>query len=87
VAGVLEDLLDEVRTLREEVTALREGQADALLDSAGAADVLSMPESAVLDLAYRRRTDDNPIPAFKMPNGKLRFERAALLAWAKGQAS
>jgi hypothetical protein len=87
VSGVLEDLLDEVRTLREEVTALREERGDSLLDSAGAADALSMPETAVLELAYRRRTDKNPIPAFKMPNGKLRFDRAELLRWARGQAS
>jgi hypothetical protein len=80
MSGVLEELMQEVAALREEVALLRNARGTALLDKHGAADLLSMTPEAVETLSKRHK-----LPRVALPNGRIRFERDALLRWAKGE--
>jgi hypothetical protein len=78
MSGLLEELLRHVEDLAAEVAALREQRATGLLDAAGAAELLSLTPEAVRTLAKRHK-----IPRVTLPNGRVRFEVDALLAWAR----
>jgi hypothetical protein len=81
--GVLEDLLEEVRSLRQEVATLREAKPEpsVLLDADGAAALLLLTPEAISTLAKRGR-----IPSILLPNRRRRFDRDALLAWARSSS-
>ena len=63
----------------EAALAARE-QPVALLDVTGAARFLALSEDAVRTLAKRHK-----IPRVTLPNGRVRFEPAALRSWARGE--
>ncbi len=53
---------------------------DALLDAQGAADLLALTKQSIEMMSKRR---SHGLPFVKLPNGRIRFERAALLVWAR----
>ena len=78
--GILEALTERVEALSAEVASLH-GQGPAFLDKHQAAELLSLTPEAVETLSKRGK-----LPRVKFPNGAVRFERHALISWAKGEA-
>ncbi len=70
------------RIVREELVAAASEPVDAWLDTAQAAAHLALTEHAIRGLVKRRQ-----VPFTKFPNGKVRFVRSALEAWARGDAA
>ena len=81
---VVESELEQVLQRAAEQAARRvlEERAESAgwLDAAAAADHLSLSEEAIRGLVKRRE-----IPFVKLPNGRIRFERTALDAWARSR--
>lgn len=72
---------DVRRVVAEEISRLLAtlSASSAWLTAAGAAEHLATTEEAVRSMVKRRQ-----IPAHRLPNGRLRFDRAELDAWARG---
>jgi excisionase family DNA binding protein len=82
VVRLSEDDLDRLAHRVAELITTTRVSTSVWLDVAGAARHLATTEHAIRGLVKRRH-----LPTHRTENGRLRFERAELDAWARGDHS